>query len=171
MDIFEEAHIDLSEQIDNPWSKDSALAIRKGKTFYSIKIRGKDKNEFKKLFIKNSKTKADRKNNRRVVVIIYSFLLYHLLKISKGISLRVNVCNDVGPSDFVNMYLIRICNYYGVEPIQNTIKLDFKKRKKKKSKAHNIAKDISRGRIQATLELKKPHLDILTEIIKRNISK
>ena len=103
-------HIDLSPQINNPWSKDSVLALKKGKTWFAVKIRGKDKQEFKKLFIKSSKkTKACRKNNQRVIVIIYSYMLYYLLRISNNVCDKIKVCNDAGPGKYVNHYLTIVC--------------------------------------------------------------
>ena len=129
------AEIDLSEQIDNPWTKDTAIAIIKGKTSFSVKINAKDKNDLKKFFRKSGKTRNIKRHNRRGVVIIYSFLLYHLLKISNGLSDKIKVCNDMGHSRGVNEYLTKICRYYREFPIQEKINLSFKKRKKKKSKS------------------------------------
>ena len=54
------AEIDISEQIDNPWSKDTALAIKLGRTWFAVKIKAKDKNYLKKIFHKTG-TKKDRK--------------------------------------------------------------------------------------------------------------
>ena len=76
MEEKEIGHIDLSPQINNLWSKDSALALKKGKIWFAVKIRGKDKQDLKKLFIRDfRKTKEVRKNNQRVIVIIYSYML------------------------------------------------------------------------------------------------
>ena len=44
-------HIDLGNQINNTWNKDSALAVRKGEEHFSIKIKSKDKKLLKKKFI------------------------------------------------------------------------------------------------------------------------
>ncbi|MBR9703908.1 hypothetical protein GOV12_00725 [Candidatus Pacearchaeota archaeon] len=164
------AEIDLSEQIDNPWSKDTALAIAKGNINYSIKIIAKDKGDLKNIFYKTGKSRINRRNNRKGVVIIYSFLLYYLLRISNGLSNRVKICNDVRPTRSVNHYLTIICNFHKVSPIQREIKLDFKKRKKKKSKAHDVAKAVAHGRISANITLSKNHIEKLKHIIKINLN-
>jgi len=163
-------HIDLSPQINNPWTKDSALAFRKGRDWFAVKIRGKDKQEFKKLFIVESrKSKESRKNNQRVIVIIYSYMLYQLLKIINNACKKIKVCNDAGPGKYVNHYLTIICNSFHEDPFQKRIKLDFRKKKDGKSKAHSIARDVARGKERANLELRKHHLLELEEIIRRNI--
>ena len=50
---------------------------------------------FKKKFIKKETSRKDERYNRKVVVIIYSFLLYKLIKESNGIAKKMKLCNDV----------------------------------------------------------------------------
>ena len=95
-------------------------------------------------------------------------MLYHLLKIANGFCKKVIVCNDSGPGKYVNHYLTIIGNHKHEKPIQNTVKLRFKNKKDKKSKAHHIARDVARGKEKPNLELRKEHLMELEEIIQRN---
>jgi len=58
-------------------------------------INAEDKKMFKKKFIKKETSRKDERYNRKVVVIIYSFLLYKLIKESNGIAKKMKLCNDV----------------------------------------------------------------------------
>ncbi len=163
------AEVDISEQIDNKWSKDTVLAIRFKGTSYSIKIKNKSKNDLKSKFIKEVKDKKDKKNrryNRQVIVITYCFLLYHLLKISNKLSKEVSICNDVSPTWAVIKYLDAICKRNKEQLMTQKFKLSFKRKKDGKSKAHYIAKDVSKGRMPATITFKKQHMDELKNILK-----
>lgn len=161
------AEIDLSEQINNPWSKDTSLAIKKKRTYFSVKIKGKDKNYLKSKFIRNVKTRADRKHNQQVIVIIYCFLLYHLLKITEGLSREIKICNDVSPTWAVNKNLDAICMINKEILMTHRFRLRFKKKGDGNSKAHHIAKDVAKGRIPANIIFKKQHIEILSGLIKK----
>lgn len=161
------AEVDLSEQIDNRWSRDTAIAIKKRGTNYSVKIKSKDKNDLKSKFIRRVENKADRRHNRQVVVIIYCFLLYHLLKLSRGLRGRIRICNDVSPTWAVNKYLDVICKINGEQLMTTRYKISFKRGRDKRSGAHYIARDVARGRKQATIIFKKQHIDRLKYLIKK----
>lgn len=165
--MVEYAEVDLSEQIDNSWTKDTAIAIKLRGTRYSVKIKSKDKNDLKQKFVKKVSKNLDRKNNRRVVVIIYCYLLYHLLKLSNGLSQRIKLCNDVSPSWAVNNYLLAIFKEHNEKHIIDNLKISFKKKGDEKSKAHYVAKNVSRGREPANIILKKPQIDRLKYLIKK----
>ncbi len=125
----EYAEIDLSEQIDNSWNKDTAIAIKQRGISYSVKIKSKDKNDMKNKFIKKVEKNLDKKNNRRVVVIIYCFILYHLLKLSNGLFNRVKICNDVSPSWAVNNYLMAIAKEYNEQHLISRLKISLHPRR------------------------------------------
>lgn len=160
------AEIDLSEQIDNNWNKDTAIAIKKGGEYYSVKIRAKDKNSLKNKFIKEVKRKIDNKNNRRVVVIIYCFILYHLFKISGNLAKKVKICNDVSPRWAINMYLNKICSKSKEPQITNKVEIKFRQDGDPKSEAHYIAKKVARGIAKENLVMKKQHIGRLKYLIK-----
>ena len=91
------SEVDMSNQIENSWNKDSCLALRKNENGFVIKIRTDAKKILKKRFIVESEDKSQKKHNRRVIVIIYCYMLYKLIKISNGFGKKVRVCNDAGP--------------------------------------------------------------------------
>lgn len=160
-------HIDLGNQIDNKWTKDSALAVRKKKIHFSIKIKAEDKKKLKKKFILDKNSKSDIRHNRRIISIIYCFMLFKLLKISDHIVGKVKLCKDAGPEWAINKYLSKICKYYGEEPITNKMRIRFRKSKSKKSEAHRIARDIARGRKKETYCLNKKDIEELTDILRK----
>lgn len=47
------AHIDIANQISNPWSKDSVLGIKENNFAFTIKLKTNEKKELKKKIIKN----------------------------------------------------------------------------------------------------------------------
>jgi len=159
----EYANVDLSNQIDNPISKDTVLAMKFGNNlFYSVKLCVDQKKFLLKKFVPEGE-KGKRKGE--IIVIIYSFLLYHLIK---GVGPRVNkykLCNDVRPIESVIRNLSIICKYYGEKPFQNQ---GYKIRKKDasyKSPAHKIANNTSNGRIKENFSIREKDLEDLTKII------
>lgn len=141
----ERFEIDLANQIDNRWTKDSILAIRDKDFRFSLKIKTEDKKILKKKFIIEPKDKADRKHNKKVILMIYAFLMHKLVKLNEESIKKILVCRDCGPSFLVSKYLSKICKYYNEEPITNYLSFKFKK-DKEKSKAHKLANDVLRGR-------------------------
>lgn len=160
--------IDLANQIDNRWSKDSILAIKDKNFQFSLKIKSIDKKILKKKFISESKSKADKKHNKKVVLIIYSSLIYKIIKLNKEKVKKVYICRDCGPSYLVSKYLSKICKYYRDEPITNHVSIKFRKAKEK-SKAHNLANKILRGRKKEDYCLNKQDINELEDIIRKNL--
>jgi len=160
-------HIDLGNQIDNTWNKDSALAVRKKKVCFSVKIKSKDKKKLRKKFIWDDSSRSNIKHNRRIITIIYCFILFKLLKISEQAVKKVRICKDVGPEWAVNKYLSKICKYYGEEPVTNSIRIKFRKSKSKKSEAHRIARDVARGRKKEIYCLENKDIKELTDILRK----
>jgi len=164
--INEWFHIDLGNQINNTWNKDSALAVRKKDVYSSIKIKSKDKKLLKKKFILED-LNSNIKHNRRIITIIYCYLLFKLLKLSEEAVKKVNVCKDVGPEWAVNKYLSKVCKYYNEEPITNKIRIKFRKSSSKKSEAHRIARDVARGRKKETYCLNEQDINELEDILRK----
>lgn len=155
------AHVDIGNQIDNSWNKDSALAIKIGSIGFSIKIRGQHKQKIKQKFIKLSKDRKIKRKNRRVAVIVHSFLLFKLLEKYQDICDTAIVCGDMGAFAYLNKYYSKICKYYSSRP---NVKL--KPRKPNgKSKAHRLANKVYRGNKEAGVLIKTTHMDDIIKMI------
>lgn len=161
------ADIDMSNQIDNSWNKDSVLAIKKKESNFTIKIRSEDKKSIKREFIWEVDSKRSLRHNRKVITITYCFMLYKLLKLTHGFSSRIKICNDVAPKVFVNNYLTAICRYYNEEPIQNRIKIRFRKEGEPDSSAHGIARKVFKGRRKEDYLIRYEDLEELRKILKK----
>jgi hypothetical protein len=155
------AHVDVGNQIDNSWNKDSALAIKMDKVGFSIKIREQHKKKIKKRFIINSNDKKVKRKNRRVAVILHSYLLFRLLKEYQEICDVVKVCGDMGSFAYLNKYYSKICKYY-----QTKINLKIKPRKgDKKSKAHHLANDVYNRKKKEDILIKTANMDEIIKVI------
>ena len=82
----------------------------------------------------------------KIIVIIYSFLLFKLLDNLRTTITKVKLCNDISPHDDVYRFLNKICQYYCVKNLSEDIKIRFKEKAEGKSKAHNIANSVYKGR-------------------------
>ena len=160
--------IDLANQIDNRWTKDSVIAMKNESFQFSLKIRSKDKKILKKKFISESKDKADKKHNRKIVLVIYSFLVYKIIKLNKDKIKRIYICRDCGPSFLVSKYISKICKYYKDEPVTNYLSFKFRKGLQK-SKAHNLANKVFRGRKKEDYCLNEQDIIELEDIIRKNL--
>jgi len=159
--------VDLGNQIDNTWNKDSALALRKGDISYSIRIKNKDKKELKKNFIWENSSKANQKHNRKVIVIIYCFMLFKLLKLVEEGIRKIKLCRDVGPDSAVNRYLSKICRYYHEKPLTERFRIKFRKAVERKSEAHRLARDVARGRKKEGYYINKKDIEELNDILRK----
>jgi len=155
------AEVDIGNQIDNSWNKDSALAIKIGKIGFSIKIREQHKQKIKHKFINLSKDRKIKRKNRRTAVIIHSFLLFKLLEKYQDICDTAIICGDMGPFTYLNKYYSKICKYYSNRP---DVKL--KPRKPNgKSKAHRWANKVYRGNKKEDILIKTMHMDNIIKMI------
>ena len=166
--VKERFEVDLANQINNRWTKDSVLAMKGEEFKYSMKMKSKDKKILKKKFIVDSKNKSDKKHNQKVVLIIYCFLIYRLIKFNKEKIRRVYICRDCSPSFLVSKYLSKLCKYYEEEPITNYLSFKFRKAKRK-STAHKLANDILRGRKKEDYCLNKKDITELEDIIRKTL--
>lgn len=161
------AHIDLGNQIDNSWNKDTALAIKFDGFVKTIKIRAEDKKEIRNKYIKKINTRKDNRANRKIVVIIYSFMLFKLLNDIRSIVNKVKVCNDISPHEDVYSFIRAISTYYNVKNLDEDIKIRFKDYEDGKSKAHNIANKTYKGRRKEDYLIKKNDIADLILIIEK----
>ncbi len=161
------AEVDMGNQIDNKWNKDSCLALKKGNKGFAVKIRSKDKKELRKKFIWENDPEKNKKHNRRVIVIIYCFMLYKLVKVSGDLGRKIKVCNDAGPPWSINKYLNSIFRYYKEPPIGKSIRLRFRAVGDPESSAHNLARKTMRGRKKEDYLVNKRDVRELEDIIRK----
>lgn len=158
------AHIDIANQISNSWNKDSILGIKEGVFAFTIKIKTKEKKELKKKFIKKNGDDY-KKHNTRVSVIIHAYLLFRLLQRYGAKFNRAKVCNDAGSFSNLNRYYCKICKILHERPETN-IK---PRRGKGKSFAHKIANQTLKGRIRASITIRKKDMNILCDLIRKMV--
>ena len=163
------AHIDIGNQIDNSWNKDSAIALKFNNVGFSVKIRERDKKVIENRYRKISE--RDNKRKRKIVVMIYCFLLYKLLVESNGLAKKVRLCRDINPSQDVYRYLRFISKYYGSEPIDEKIKIRFKEKKEGRSRAHRLANDTYKGRKKPNYLIKKKDVNDIINLIEKHVVK
>jgi len=163
-------HVDISTQIDNKWKNDSVLAIVKGSERYSIKIKARDKEEIKRRFIIGNKGRSEKRHNKKIVAIVYSYLLYKSLSNFKEAN-PLLLCRDVRPERAVMHFLRRIARFLGNPSILNR-EIKFRKKvefeteeKLPKSLAGKYAKKVYQGKIESVKIIDKHETGELIEII------
>lgn len=164
-------HVDISTQINNPWKKDTALGIVKGSRRFSIKIRSRDKEEIKKRFIWDDDSNPAKKHNRKVVALVYSYLLYKALSYFPEAN-PLLLCRDVRPERLVIHYLNKTANFLNNRQILNR-KIEFRKRDNKrqeklpKSLAGKYIRKVFQGKLSPTKILDQNGFKELVEIINK----
>jgi len=169
--MCEYIEVDIGNQVDNSWNKDTAIALKLKNVVFSLKIREKDKKIIERKYISKSKTRPERRKNRKIVVMVYCFLLYKLLIGFNGLAKRVRLCRDINPSKDVYKYLRAISKYYNEEPIDEKIRIRFKKVTHGNSKAHKVANSVYKGRRRADILIKKKDMEDLRQLIETIIIK
>ena len=163
-------HVDLSTQIENKWKNDSVLAVVKNSKRYSILIKARNKEEIKRRFITDQKGRAEKRHNRKIIAIVYSYLLYKALCDFPEAN-PLLLCRDVRPEKTVMHFLRRIAYFLGNPSVLNREikfrkRIDFEtKEKLPKSLAGKYAKKVYRRKIQPTKTLNKEEIEELIEII------
>jgi len=167
-------HVDIATQINNKWKDDTALGIVKDSKKYSVMIRGRDKETIKNKFVLHSDLRSSKVHNCKVIVIIYSYLLYKLLLENKEAD-PILLCRDVRPERFVMNYLQKISSYFNNKEILNR-KIKFRKRiefetldKLPKSLAGKYVRKVYQGKIKPDKILDKENIEELIEIISKII--
>jgi len=167
-------HVDIATQINNKWKDDTALGIDKESKKYSIMIRGRDKEIIKNRFILHNDLRVSRVHNCKVIVIVYSYLLYNLLLENKEAD-PILLCRDVRPERFVMNYLQKIASYFNNQEILNR-KIKFRKKvefdtldKLPKSLAGKYVRKVYQGKIKPDKILNKEDIEELIEIISKII--
>ena len=163
-------HVDISTQIENKWKTDTVLGIVKDSQRYSIKIKSQDKLKIKKRFITKNISKSEKRHNKKIVAIVYSYLLYKsLCEFSKANPLLL--CRDVRPERLITHYLQKIFNFFENKDILNK-KIKFRKRtefetenKLPKSLAGRYVRKVYQKKIKPNKILDKFEVKELLEII------
>lgn len=161
--------VDIGNQIDNSWNKNTAIALKLKNVGFSLKMRARDKKIIEKKYISKPKNRQERRKNRKIVVMIYCFLLYKLLIGFNGLAKKVRLCRDINPSKDVYRYLRIISKYYNEEPIDEKIRIRFKKGAHGNSKAHKIANKTYKGRRKADILIGKKDMIDLCDLIETKI--
>lgn len=163
-------HVDISTQINNKWKNDSVLGIVKNSKRYSIKIKGGDKEKIKRRFITNKDSWHEKIHNRKVIAIIYSYLLHKALcEFQEAKPLLL--CRDVRPEKFVMSYFQKIAAFFKNYSISNREikfrkRIEFKtKERLPKSLAGKYARKVYQGKLPANKILSSSEIKELIEII------
>lgn len=159
--------VDLSNQINNSWNKDSVIVARKDNVNFSVKIKTENKKKLRKLFIRDDGTKSGKMHDNKIVCLIYCCMLHKLIEISNGKIDKVLICRDIKPAPEVTKYISKICSYLKEEPLTNRVSIKFRKSNDSKSKAHHTANKIMKGRRNANYTFKDEDIAELEEMIRK----
>ena len=167
-DYYNFYHVDISTQIDNKWKEDTVLGIVRDSERYSVKIKGRDKLEVKRRFIREENSRSSRIHNKKVIAIIYSYLLYKALFEFDAKPLLL--CRDVRPEKFVTNYLQKIVSFFkNYRVLDRKIKfrkrIEFGEEKLPKSLAGKYTRKVYQGKLPASKTLDSQEIQKLIEII------
>jgi hypothetical protein len=164
MDI---AHIDIGYQIDNPWNKPTSLALKFNKIRHGVKIKETDKKKIK--HNTDWENQSDRKR-RKIIAMVYSYLLYKLLSITPNSISEVLCCRDVNPPRDIKDYLRHVSNHLEENIIiEEKISINFKNNSDGNSRAHKLAKAIAKGRVFADIIMKEEDINNIIILVKKII--
>jgi len=150
-------HIDLANQIDNPWERDTILSlVNKSKSInYSIRFKNVDKSKIRKKFINLDETQSSRRHNKKVINLVFAYLIFKVLNTKRDLVNYVFICPDHRPSKEVHHYIQKLSHYFGYSDITRKINIKFFNRRKhnieKKTPAHKLAGKILKGKRKANL--------------------
>lgn len=163
-------HIDIANQIDNPWGRDTILLFlnKSKKINYSIRFRNSDKLKIRKKFIDLSETQSAKRHNRKVINLVFAYLIIKILIAKKELIDSIFICPDHRPSKEVHHYIQKLSYYFGDSYITKEININFINRKKyeikKRTPAHSFARKILKGKKKANENANFKELD---EIIQK----
>jgi hypothetical protein len=170
------AEVDISNQINNSWSKDTVLAIVQDHLKYSVLVEVPNKSKIKQICnevnTKQRKKKAkenkrEKKNRKRytnrVVSVTHAFLLYKILINNKNALEKVKVCKDTIPM-YLDKYLQKIKNQMNTN--RNLKHITIKYGLKKNNKAQKYAKDVASGDINPSYTLTRKDVEEIISFIK-----
>lgn len=150
-------HIDIAGQIDNPWERDSVLAlVNKSKNIYcTIRLKNSDKIKLKKNFINSDGTPSAKRHNKKIINLIFAYIIFKVLDNKKNLIDEVYICPDHRPSKEVHHYLQKLSYHLGYNKLTEDVNIHFLDRNKYKIKknipAHKIALKILKGKKKSDL--------------------
>ena len=149
--------VDMSNQVDNDWDRDTILAFaNKSKNQeYAIRLKNRDKSKIKKKFIYLKETESARKHNKKVINLIFAYLIFKILSESKGEKEKVYICPDHRPTREVHHYIQKLSKFNGYPNLTEEKDIDFINRNKfnvpKSNPAHKFAKKVYQGKKNAKI--------------------
>lgn len=155
IDINNLSHIDIANQINNKWERDSILALvdEEKKIYYSIRFKNCDKSKIKNNYINANKTQSAKRHNSKVVNLIFAYLIFKILEKNKERIKRVYICPDHRPSREVHHFIQKISYELGIHNLTQQININFAGKDgftiKKKTPAHRLANKILKGKKKA----------------------
>jgi len=164
--------IDIANQINNPWTKDSFMALVSADLKYAIVIPSAIKKKIKRKFFDN-----DRMHNHKVIAIMHAYLIFKCLIANKAKIKKVIICNDCPPYLLVYKYLLKIASHCGwktltedvnITPRKN-IKKDGKKLRKGQSKAHKYANKVRKGIFKADYVINTDDYETIRNVIRTKL--
>lgn len=157
LDISNINHIDIAGQIDNPWERDSILAlVNKSKNICcTIRLKNSDKIKLKKEFINSDGTQSAKRHNKKVINLIFAYIIFKVLDDNKNLIDELYICPDHRPSKEVHHYLQKVSYHLGYNKLTEDINIHFLDRSKyeikKNTPAHKIALKILKGKKKSDL--------------------
>lgn len=155
VDITKVNHIDIANQIDNDWNRDTILAFvnEQKDSQYTIRFKNQDKSSLKKKFINPVETKSTRRHNAKVVNLMFGYMIFKIILEMKIPLTRVLICPDHRPTKEVHHYIQKISNFLGKPNLINDVQMSFINRKMydvpKNTPAHRLAKKVLKGKRKA----------------------
>lgn len=152
VDITKVNHIDIANQIDNDWKKDTILAFvnEQKDSRYTIRLKNQDKSILKKKFINPLDTESTRRHNTKVVNLIFGYMIFKIIAEMKIPLTRVLICPDHRPTKEVYHYIQKISNFLGKPNLTKEVQISFINRREydipKNTPAHRLAKKFLKGK-------------------------
>jgi len=168
-----EAEIDMSNQINNSWSKNTVLAIGQGKLRYSVMIDVNSKSLIKNFVDDNCKfekkykrdkniEKKRKKYTNRCVSLCHAYLLHLVLYNNKEVITNARVCRD-SVAKFLHNYLQNITQHKktGINKISVKFGLE------KNNSVQKYAKEVMQGNLKPDYILNARNVQEIIELIKK----
>ena len=167
------AEIDMSNQINNSWSKNTVLAIGQGRLRYSVMIDVNSKSQIKNFVDNNCKFEKKYKRNKniekkhkkytnRCVSLCHAYLLHLVLYNNKEVVTNARVCRDSVPK-FLHNYLQNIAQHKktGINKISVKFGLE------KNNNVQKYAKEVMQGNLKPDYILNSKDVQDIIELIKK----
>lgn len=179
---------DISNQIENPWNKETILAIiSRDKSFrFTIKLNGEYKLSIKDEFCHNipkdkpnyHEFQKERNANSIVITIIHAYMIHKIAALNSKMQGTLIVCPDARPKEKVEKYFYRACRHFG-SGVETRIKLTFRKSckiegiliKALRSMANQTARKTLRKKLNPNYSITKEDLRELQGFIRSNYQK